>query len=197
MPVTIKNGTLPHILFCNFNFGNLKIATSYMRIHVPVALKSQYLFVVGAAPSPPTQNVIPLLLLCFPNVPSFTGIVLFVRMRARRNHCYWPLVHTNSKVGAYCSKSPHQIFRGGYFRCRKMWTVVNGSVVLGIRLDLYGIYMLEPRNQVDHRHILRPCHSHDGDINGLVQDCSDPIANALELIHTWTKPPMLHGVPLQ
>ena len=130
---SIKNGTLPYILFCDFNFGHLKIAISYMRIHVWVAFKPQYLFVVGAAPFPATQNVIRLSLLCFPNIPSFASIVLSGRMRATRNHCYWPLVHTNSKVGAYCSKSPHQIFRGGYFRCRKMWTVVNGSAVLGIQ----------------------------------------------------------------
>ena len=72
-----------------------------------------------------------------------------------------------------------------------MWTVVNGE------LDLYGVYMLEPRNQVVQGHILRPYHSQDGDINSLVQDGSKPITNALELLQSWTKPPILHGDTLQ
>ena len=51
-----------------------------------------------------------------------------------------------------------------------MWTVVNGSAVLGIRPDLYVVYMLKLQNQVDHGHIMRQYYSQDGDINGLVQD---------------------------
>ena len=53
----LKNDTTMYILFCILTFGHYKLHSLYIALHMKVALKSQYLFAVGAKPFPAIQNV--------------------------------------------------------------------------------------------------------------------------------------------
>ena len=53
----LENDTFQYIPLCIFNFGHCKLYFSSIKLHIRVALMSQYLFVIGKKPFAVNQNV--------------------------------------------------------------------------------------------------------------------------------------------